>query len=245
MTLEKTNSLRRRAAQSSGVAAVALAAVLLSGCYTDPATGRIMAGRAPRGPSPQELRMRQLETTNAELQRQLRSVQSELEGVGMSVSTVSQRSEENERAANARGQDAIAMRGDLSALERRVAALESALSKVPGTISSALSAEHQAIVADVNKALAASEKRTSAAVRDAVRQSAGSRSNSGGGGRRDSGASSPPRSGEFYEWTVEPGQTLSQISAAFGVPVQTIMNDNGIKDASKIRAGQTLWIQAK
>ncbi|MBR1608718.1 MAG: LysM peptidoglycan-binding domain-containing protein, partial [Kiritimatiellae bacterium] len=47
------------------------------------------------------------------------------------------------------------------------------------------------------------------------------------------------------EYVVEPGQTLSQISAAFGVPVQTIMADNGIKDAAKIRSGQTLWIQAK
>ena len=191
--------------------------------------------------------MRQLESSNAELQRQLRSVQSELEGVGMSVSTVSQRSEENERAANARGQDAIAMRGDLADLERRVSALESALAKVPGTVSSALASEHQAIVSDVNKALAASEQRTNKAIRDAVRTSSASRPASGGGqsGGGRAAASSPPRSGEFYEWTVEPGQTLSQISAAFGVPVQTIMNDNGIKDAAKIRVGQKLWIQAK
>lgn len=226
----------------SAVAALA-AAALAAGCYTDQ-SGAVRFGRRPSGPPPQELRMRQLETNNAELQRQLRSMQAELEGVGMSVSSVSARSAENERAANARGQDAIAMRSDMAALERRVAALESSVAKVPGTISSALSSEHQAIVADVNKALAASEQRTNKAIRDAVRSAPSSSGGSSGGGSRKS-PSGPPRAGEFYEWTVEPGQTLSQIAAAFGVSVQTIMKDNGIKDASKLRAGQVLYIQAK
>ena len=129
----------------------------------------------------------------------------------------------------------------LAALERRVAALEASVAKIPGTLSSALSSEHQAIVADVNKALSASEQRTNKAIRDAVRSAPAA--SSGGGSKK--AASGPPRSGDFYEWTVEPGQTLSQIAAAFNVPVQTIMKDNGITDASKLRAGQTLWIQAK
>lgn len=229
--------------RSAAAAAALAAAALAAGCYTDP-SGAVRFGRRPTGPSPQEVRMRQLETNNAELQRQLRSVQAELEGVGMSVSSVSARSAENERAANARGQDAMALRSDMTALERRVAALEAKVDKVPGTVTSALASEHQAIVADVNKALAASEQRTNKAIRDAVRSAPAASSGSSGGGSKK-GASGPPRSGEFYEWTVEPGQTLSQIASAFGVSVQTIMKDNGITDASKIRAGQTLWIQAK
>ncbi|MBR1608193.1 MAG: hypothetical protein IJ678_01085, partial [Kiritimatiellae bacterium] len=69
---------------------VALAAAA-AGCYTDPATGRIVAGRRPSGPSPQELRLRQVEAENAELQRAVRAMRAELEGMGASVSSVSQR----------------------------------------------------------------------------------------------------------------------------------------------------------
>jgi LysM repeat protein len=42
----------------------------------------------------------------------------------------------------------------------------------------------------------------------------------------------------FYE--VQPGDTLTEIAAAYGLPVPAIMEKNGITDANRIFAGQIL-----
>lgn len=41
---------------------------------------------------------------------------------------------------------------------------------------------------------------------------------------------------------VQPGQTLYRISKTYHVPVERIISSNRIKDASKIKVGQPLWI---
>jgi|LGOV01.1.fsa_nt_gb lipoprotein NlpD len=41
---------------------------------------------------------------------------------------------------------------------------------------------------------------------------------------------------------VQPGQTLYRISKTYHVPVERLISSNRIKDASKIKVGQALWI---
>jgi LysM repeat protein len=55
-------------------------------------------------------------------------------------------------------------------------------------------------------------------------------------------AASRPRVQEGLEHVVKPGETLSEISSAYGVPVKTIIKVNNIKRPDQIRAGQKLFI---
>lgn len=57
-----------------------------------------------------------------------------------------------------------------------------------------------------------------------------------------SASRSAKRSGYGYEHTVEPGQTLSEISAAYGVSVQRILDENNLKNANLLKVGQVLFI---
>lgn len=52
----------------------------------------------------------------------------------------------------------------------------------------------------------------------------------------------PARTQRGYEHTVEPGQTLSAIAAAYKVSVQAIVDANGLKSADQVKAGQRLFI---
>ncbi len=228
----------------SRVLLVLPAVLLLSGCYTDPATGRLVFGRRPSGPTPEQIRMQQMERQNNELQNQIRSLRTELDDVGTSMNDVAARSEQNNYAIDARGQDVVALRTEIAALRSRVAALEGQLAKVPSAITTAVSAEHQAIVSEVNKAIAASDARTEKQIRQAVQQAAQSRPSSSGGGSNRAPAG-PAQSGEFYEYEVQSGQTLSEIARAFNCTVKEIMQASGITDAAKIRAGQKIYIPAK
>lgn len=45
-----------------------------------------------------------------------------------------------------------------------------------------------------------------------------------------------------YEHEVKPGETLSAIAAAYGVPVKVILDNNDIKDPNRLRVGQKLFI---
>lgn len=139
---------------------LAAAALLATGCYTDPATGRLVFGRGPKGPTPEQVRMQRMEQTISELQNQNRSLRNELDDVGTSMNDVATRSAQNTAANDARGQDVVALRAEIATLRNRVAALEGQLAKVPQAITAAVSSEHQAIVSEVNKAIAASDART-------------------------------------------------------------------------------------
>ena len=227
----------------SRVLLVLPAVLLLSGCYTDPATGRLVFGRRPSGPTEEQLRMQRMEQTINELQNQNRSLRNELDDVGTSMNDVATRSAQNTAANDARGQDVVALRAEIATLRNRVAALEGQLAKVPSAITTAVSAEHQSIVSEVNKAIAASDARTEKQIQQALRQAAQSRSSSGGGSGRASAA--PAQSGEFYEYEVQSGQTLSEIARAFNCTVKEIMQASGIQDAAKIRVGQKIYIPAK
>ena len=226
---------------------LAAVAALAAGCYTDPATGRLVFGRGPKGPTEEQLRMQRMEQTINELQSQNRSLRNELDDVGTSMNDVATRSAQNTAANDARGQDVVALRAEIATLRNRVASLEGQLAKVPQAITAAVSSEHQSIVSEVNKAIAASDARTATQIQQALRQSAQSRPASGGGGsgRASSGPSGASSSDSFYEYEVQSGQTLSEIARAFNCTVKEIMQASGISDAAKIRAGQKIYIPAK
>jgi LysM repeat protein len=229
----------------SRLAVLLPAALLLSGCYTDPSSGRLVFGRRPSGPTEEQLRMQRMEQTINELQSQNRSLRSELDDVGTSMNDVAARSEQNNYAIDARGQDVVALRAEIASLRNRVAALEGQLAKVPSAITTAVNAEHQSIVSEVNKAIAASDARTEKQIQQAVRQAAQSRP-SGGSGRSSGGApSGSAPAGDYYEYEVQSGQTLSEIARAFNCTVKEIMQASGIQDAAKIRVGQKIYIPAK
>ena len=221
---------------------LAAAALLATGCYTDPATGRLVFGRGPKGPTPEQVRMQRMEQTINELQNQNRSLRNELDDVGTSMNDVATRSAQNTAANDARGQDVVALRAEIATLRGRVAALEGQLAKVPQAITAAVSSEHQAIVSEVNKAIAASDARTERQIQQAVRQAAQSRPSGGGSSGRSSGTAP---AGDYYEYEVQSGQTLSEIAHAFNCTVKEIMQASGIQDASKIRVGQKIYIPAK
>ncbi len=223
---------------------LAAVAALAAGCYTDPATGRLVFGRGPKGPTEEQLRMQRMEQTIGELQNQNRSLRNELDDVGTSMNDVATRSAQNTAANDARGQDVVALRAEIATLRSRVVALEGQLAKVPSAITTAVSSEHQSIVSEVNKAIAASDARTEKQIRQAVQQAAQSRPSSSGGGSNRAPAG-PAQSGEFYEYEVQSGQTLSEIARAFNCTVKEIMQASGIQDAAKIRVGQKIYIPAK
>jgi len=224
--------------------ALAAAALLASGCHTD-SSGRLAFGRRPPGPTKEQLALQRLQRENAEMRDNLRSLRTEVDGMGSSVNDVASRSDALSRATDARGQDAAALRADLAALERRVAALETRLANVPDAISKANAAERAAIVAEFNKALdgvnrqiAASEQRTQAEIRKVSQQRAS------GGGSSAAKAPAPRRSGNYYEHVVAPGQSLSLIAKEYGVTQSEIIAENGLKNPDSLRVGQTLYIPA-
>jgi LysM repeat protein len=47
---------------------------------------------------------------------------------------------------------------------------------------------------------------------------------------------------EGYEHVVKPGETLSQIAAAYGASIDLIIKANNIRKPDEIRAGQKLFI---
>ena len=218
-------------------------ALLCAGCHTD-STGTLRWGRRS-GPTQAELREQQILARLAQLESNYAAVQGDLDGMGTSVTSIAMRSDEISKATDARGADAVALRNDQAALERRLSALESSMAKMPATIRAAVDAEHKAVVSEVNAAIAASDKRTEAAIKSAVAQAraAGGASRGGGGGSASS--SRPADGGRYYEHKVGAGQTVSEIARAYGVSVADIVKANNLKSANAIRENQTLWIPAR
>lgn len=224
--------MRRRAAAVAALCAAASA--FLAGCYTD-ANGRMHFGVAPRGPTPEQIAARQREQRLAELESRMGSLQSELDSVGTSVSSVATRSDDLSRATDARGADVAALRRDVDSISARLDSLETKMNALPGIITRAVDAGRESSSAEIRRAVADSESRMNRKISEASLSRASSPSSSSG----------PLVAGEFYEHVVESGQTLSEIARAYGVAQSEIIKATGIKDASKIRVGQKLYIPAK
>lgn len=228
--------MRNRAAVVCALCAAASA--FLAGCYTD-GNGRMHFGSAPKGPTKEQIAARQREMRLAELESRVGSLQSELDSVGTSVSSVATRSDDLSRATDARGADVVALRRDIDSISARLDSLESKMNALPGIIARAVDEGRNASSAEIKKAVADSESRMSRKISDA------SRSHASSGGGSSAASSGPLVSGEFYEHVVEQGQTLSEIARAYGVTQAEIIKATGIKDASKIRVGQKLYIPSK
>lgn len=218
-----------------------VAALLAAGCYTDSAGNRVF-GRRPKGPTQQQLADQRRDAQIAQTGSSVSSMQTELNGLGTSMSTVSARVDDLAQANDARSADLVAMRQELAVLARRVEALEAKMNNVPSTINTALAAEHKAIVGEVNRAIKESDERTNRAIRDAVSKSRTSGGSSSG--RSSAGRGTSP-TGEYYEHVVESGQTISHIAQAYGVTSADIIRENNISDPAKIRVGQKLYIPKK
>ncbi len=228
--------MHKRAAVACALCAAASA--FLAGCYTD-SNGRMHFGSAPRGPTKEQIAARQREQRLAELESRMGSLQSELDSVGTSVSSVATRSEDLSRATDARGADVVALRRDIDSISARLDSIESKMNALPGIIARAVDDGRAASSAEIKNAVADSESRMNRKISEA------SRSRASSGGSSSSSASGPLVSGEFYEHVVESGQTLSEIARAYGVTQNEIIKATGIKDASKLRVGQKLYIPAK
>ena len=111
-------------------------------------------------------------------------------------------------------QETTALRRKVEELEQRLAAIESNRERDKQAIISTLTANMSSLLAQQKPA------------------------------RSSSRSSKPkkPSSGYVFEHPVEAGQTLSEIGRAYGVSVQTIMDENGLKNANNIRVGQILYI---
>jgi LysM repeat protein len=143
------------------------------------------------------------------------------EQAALSLETEIARLKERMRAVDGAQQDAYreveACRESLRALDARVERECSELRLMIKALQDARAQDREAIVGAISK-------RVSEVV-----------SASGSGGR---GA----RTERGYEHTVQPGQTLSEIAAAYNVRVDAIVRANSLANANAIRSGQVLFI---
>lgn len=118
------------------------------------------------------------------------------------------------------------LQGQVVKLDGKVQSLSSEVD----SLKQQLAVERQARQADLDRLLQQVAKETAAAIRSSA---------PAGGG------SGPATAGEFYEYVVEPGATLSAIAKAYGgVSVDAIRKANRMKD-DNLRVGQKLYIPKK
>ena len=219
-------------------ALAALAALALAGCITYDESGRAMLGVPNRQSPPRQTSPRQVEETRREarlvdLDGAVRRLETEFDGMGASINTVSQKAEAAERQASSQSADLAALKAEIAALRRDLDEQRAALAAIPASFGKLLEENNRALAADV-------DARVKAASAAAAQAAASARRTSG-----SSGSSRASSSGKFYEHEVAPGQSLSVIAREYGVSMQEIMDENGLKDASLIRVGQKLLIPVK
>lgn len=112
---------------------------------------------------------------------------------------------------------AEAARGEVQMLSGRVAELEQRLE----TVDRNRKKDKQEIIDTLSRKMADLIKKSTAA--------------------RSSGRTR--RSSEYgYEHVVQPGETLSEIAAAYGTSMKAIINENGLRNPDRLTAGQKLFI---
>ena len=126
------------------------------------------------------------------------------------------------------------MNKQIALLNRKILTLEQKNRK----LTEQLAAERKARIADSERLVKVVAEQTAAAINSIKKQQAARPVT-----RRPSGGR-PAMSGEFYEYTVEPGATLSVIARAYHVSVADIKRANKLK-SDNIRIGQKLYIPKK
>jgi LysM repeat protein len=124
------------------------------------------------------------------------------------------------RESNTHANDQVATSRELESIRATQKQLSANVEAIPQNISKLLSQQEKQIMAQVDQKVAS------------VKSSKG----------RGSSTASVNYDGPCYEHEVEAGQTLSEIAQAYKVSQKEIMEVNNIKDASRIRVGQKLYI---
>lgn len=145
------------------------------------------------------------------------------------------------------------LRGEIQQQRQHIAQLEQQIDQLNGTLaqerwqrdssagqyaSSAQTAALQQQIADLQKqvkALDAARATDRAQIYDDITKKITDLLKTMGGG-----GSSGSRSG--IQHVVRPGESLSKIAAAYGVPMAVIVKENNITNPANIRVGQTLFI---
>jgi LysM repeat protein len=168
------------------------------------------------------------------MQEQVRKVSGRLEGVELENQRL-RTDFDNLKAAQNRGTDTAAalqaQRGELTAVEQRLRALESAREKDKQELVDVLSRKIELILSSGAGAGAPSGRKSGGLRKPPA--------HSGAAARPDSGGAVPAQT---YE--VKGGDTLSGIATAHNVKLRALLDANGLKDANHLRAGQKLNIPA-
>lgn len=159
-----------------------------------------------------------------ELESSVALIRSEFDSINSTIVMQNQRIADLEasiaRESNTHANDMVAMSRELDAIRSAQKQLSGSVDAIPQNISKLLNEQEKQIMAQVDNRVAS------------VRSS------------RSSGSSTSKvnYNGPCYEHEVESGQTLSEIAQAYKVSQREIMEVNNIKDASRIRVGQKLYI---
>jgi len=160
------------------------------------------------------------------MQEQVRKVSGRVEGVELETQRL-RTDLDSLKAAQVRAADTAAalqaQRGELTALEQRLRALEVAREKDKQELVDVLSRKIELILSG------------SAGAPGGHKASGGRKPPAAGGG-----AGSPAPAGGRYE--VKAGDTLSGIATAHGVKLRALLDANGLKDPNHVRVGQKLII---
>lgn len=206
---------------------VSATAVLATGCVSD----GTFFGQSKEQKQKQQLEQRkqQIAVINrdnriTELENAVSMLRSEYDSISAAIAMQNQRIAELEssiaRESNTHSSDMVATSRELEAIRATQKQLSNSVDAIPQNISKLLGEQEKQIMSQVDKKIASIKS---------------SRSTSSSTARVN-------YYGPCYEHVVEAGQTISEIAQAYKVSQREIMDVNNIKDASRIRVGQKLYI---
>lgn len=206
---------------------VSATAVLATGCVSD----GTFFGQSKEQKQKQQLEQRkqQIAVINrdnriTELENAVSMLRSEYDSISSAIAMQNQRIAELEssiaRESNTHSSDMVATSRELEAIRATQKQLSNSVDAIPQNISKLLGEQEKQIMSQVDKKIASIKS---------------SRSTSSSTARVN-------YDGPCYEHVVEAGQTISEIAQAYKVSQREIMDVNNIKDASRIRVGQKLYI---
>lgn len=206
---------------------VSATAVLATGCVSD----GTFFGQSKEQKQKQQLEQRkqQIAVINrdnriTELENAVSMLRSEYDSISAAIAMQNQRIAELEssiaRESNTHSSDMVATSRELEAIRATQKQLSNSVDAIPQNISKLLGEQEKQIMSQVDKKIAS------------VKSSRSS----------NSSTARVNYDGPCYEHVVEAGQTISEIAQAYKVSQREIMDVNNIKDASRIRVGQKLYI---
>lgn len=159
-----------------------------------------------------------------ELESSVAIIRSEFDSINNAIIKQNQRIAELEasitRESNTHANDMIAIGKELDTIRSSQKQLTASVDAIPQNISKLLKEQETQIMSQVDKKVASIKSSSTSGY----------------------STSKVNYDGPCYEHVVEAGQTISEIAQAYKVSQREIMDVNNIKDASRIRVGQKLYI---